>query len=118
MGLTYKPGTNTLRRSDSVALCLDLHAEGASVRAHDPAVTSLPPDVAASVQLCDSPAAAAASASALVVSTPWPEYRHVSAPDVLGRMKRRVGVDANRFLADTIGRAADVEYFSVGKARS
>jgi UDPglucose 6-dehydrogenase len=114
-GLTYKPGTNTLRRSDSVELCRALHADGARVQAHDPVVTSLPLDLATAVRLCDTPAAAAKGASALVVSTPWPEYRQVSAGDVLSRMDRPVVVDASRFLADTVGRAPGVEYFSVGR---
>ena len=38
LGLTYKPGTDTLRRSAAVELALALRAEGASVAAFDPAV--------------------------------------------------------------------------------
>ena len=45
-GLTYKPGTDTLRRSSAVELCRWLATVGASVRAHDPAVSVLPPDLA------------------------------------------------------------------------
>ena len=36
-GLTYKPGTDTLRRSAAVELCADLVKAGAKVRAWDPA---------------------------------------------------------------------------------
>src|SRR5450759_2140238 len=50
-GLTYKPGTDTLRRSSAVELCEWLHAQGATVRAHDPAVKTLPPDLAARITL-------------------------------------------------------------------
>ena len=38
LGLTYKPGTDTLRRSGSVELCKWLMSRGVKVRAHDPAV--------------------------------------------------------------------------------
>jgi UDPglucose 6-dehydrogenase len=38
LGLTYKPGTDTLRRSPAVDLCKRLIATGARVIAHDPAV--------------------------------------------------------------------------------
>ncbi len=38
LGLTYKPGTDTLRRSESVALCRWCVEQGASVRAHDPSI--------------------------------------------------------------------------------
>jgi UDP-glucose 6-dehydrogenase len=37
-GLTYKPGTDTLRRSSAIELCRWLLAVGATVTAHDPAV--------------------------------------------------------------------------------
>ena len=45
LGLTYKPGTDTLRRSAAVELALALRAEGASVAAFDPAVRALPDDL-------------------------------------------------------------------------
>ncbi|EQD40130.1 UDP-glucose 6-dehydrogenase, partial [mine drainage metagenome] len=41
-GLTYKPGTDTLRRSLAVELCDWLIEQGAKVRVHDPAVKELP----------------------------------------------------------------------------
>ncbi len=114
-GLTYKPGTDSLRRSGSVELCRWLHAERAAYCAHDPAVTQLPLDLAACVRLADTAIAAVEDASALVVATPWPEYRHVSAGDVTAGMKRRLVLDANRYIADTLVSAPEVEYLSVGK---
>jgi UDPglucose 6-dehydrogenase len=114
-GLTYKPGTDTLRRSAAVELCHWLADHGATVRAHDPAVRLLPPGLASRVQLSSSPLAALDGASALVVATPWPEYREVDAHVALGRMARPLVLDANRFLADSLGRVPGVAYVSVGK---
>ena len=114
-GLTYKPGTDTLRRSSAVELCQWLHAHGAAVRAHDPVVTQLPDDLAACFEAAGSALAAADGASALVVATAWPEYRDVTADELAGRMTRRLVLDANRFLAETLGRNSDIEYVSVGK---
>jgi len=114
-GLTYKPGTDTLRRSSAVELGQWLHAQGAVVRAHDPAVKQLPPDVASCIQLADSALGAAVGASALVVATPWPEYRQVASGDVVAKMTRPLVLDANRFLGETLGRTSDIEYLSVGK---
>jgi UDP-glucose 6-dehydrogenase len=39
-GLTYKPGTDTLRRSLAVELCRWLLEQGAQVQAHDPGDSS------------------------------------------------------------------------------
>jgi UDPglucose 6-dehydrogenase len=114
-GLTYKPGTDTLRRSSSVELCEWLVDRGARVRAHDPAVKTLPPDLAARITLVDSALAAVDGASALVVSTPWPDYRKVAPADVAARMTNRLTLDANRFLGATLGADPSMRYVSVGK---
>jgi UDPglucose 6-dehydrogenase len=114
-GLTYKPGTDTLRRSSAIELCRWLADRGAAVRAHDPAVKSLPADLAARVTLTDDPRSATDGASALVVSTPWPEYRLVAAGDIVARMKRPLILDANRFTQETLGATAGIEFVSVGR---
>ncbi len=77
-GLTYKPGTDTLRRSSAVELCQWLAGAGARVRAHDPSVSSLPANLQKDTELCDSPLQAADGAAALVVCTGWPGYREVA----------------------------------------
>jgi UDPglucose 6-dehydrogenase len=115
-GLTYKPGTDTLRRSSAVELCQWLVAQGAGVRGHDPAVRSLPPDLAARFELSATPVDALQGADALVVATPWPEFKAVEPAAVLAAMKRVLVLDANRFLAESLGSRQGVEYVSVGRA--
>ena len=111
-GLTYKPGTDTLRRSASVELCRDLAAAGAKVVAWDPAVTSLPADLTDILSLAPSAASALSDASALVIATEWPELERVEL-DALRAMKRTLVVDANRFLAKRFA-GQEVEYYAVG----
>jgi UDPglucose 6-dehydrogenase len=108
-GLTYKPGTDTLRRSSAVELCQWLAQQGARVQAHDPAVKTLPAELAKIIQLCPGPADAVKGASALVLATPWPDYLavEVSAPIVL---------DPGRFLEKSIGKNPSIRYAAIGKA--
>jgi UDPglucose 6-dehydrogenase len=113
-GLTYKPGTDTLRRSSAVELCRWLRAQGAIVRAHDPAVTSLPPALAAEIRLCETPLAAADGASALVVCTAWPEYREVSVAELQSVMPAPVVLDAAGFLAQSMAESGVLRYARVG----
>jgi UDPglucose 6-dehydrogenase len=115
-GLTYKPGTDTLRRSSAVELAQWLHAQGAAVRAHDPAVRSLPDALKPALQLADDPVAALEGADALVVATPWPAFKAIDAGAVGGRLKSGVVLDANRFLGATLGALPGIRYFSVGRA--
>ena len=115
-GLTYKPGTDTLRRSSSIELCQWLVDRGATVRAHDPAVHALPVDLGEHVVLAQTALSAVDDASALIVATAWPEYREIAAADVAARMTRRLVLDANRFTAATLGASSEIEYLSVGRA--
>jgi UDPglucose 6-dehydrogenase len=114
-GLTYKPGTDTLRRSSAVELAEWLHRHGATVRAHDPAVRSVPEALAAVLRPSADPLAALEGADALVVATPWPLYREVDAAAAAARLGRAAVLDANRFLAGTLGAIPGIRYFSVGR---
>lgn len=115
LGLTYKPGTDTLRRSSAVELCRWLAAEGARVSAHDPAVKALPDDLASSVELKESALAALSGADAAVVATEWPDYRSLGAVEVLSAMSSPLVIDPNRFLAGTLGTDPRITYAAVGR---
>ena len=114
-GLTYKPGTDTLRRSGSVELCNWLCARGASVRAHDPAVRELPPALAGQVLLLQDPLDTLGKADALVVATPWKDYLSVGTDAILSRMRHPVVLDPARLLAQTLGADPRIQYITVGK---
>jgi UDPglucose 6-dehydrogenase len=114
-GLTYKPGTDTLRRSTAVELCEWLAAQGAQVRAHDPAVKVLPPALAEKFSLFPDPISVLQEAAALVVATEWPEYKAVSGEKVQKALASPNVVDANRFLASTLGLIPGINYYTVGK---
>ena len=114
-GLTYKAGTNTLRRSSAIELCQWLLEQGAQVQAHDPAVKSLP-EQSAAMSLCASPVDAAQDADALVIATEWPDYRAVSMTETLAAMHSPIILDANRFLAASLEALPNVTYVAVGKA--
>jgi UDPglucose 6-dehydrogenase len=116
-GLTYKPGTDTLRRSASVELCRDLAAAGAAVVAWDPAIRALPDELAQVVALAADAGSALRGASALVIATEWPELAKLALAGPVRTMQRRLVVDANRFLAKAFAEVsdlADLEYYAVG----
>jgi len=116
-GLTYKPGTDTLRRSLAVELILWLLDQGAEVTAHDPAVTELPPELA-QVQRAETPLNALSGARALVVCTQWPEYRDASPQDVAAAAPGLLVLDADRFLRQftpaNLAAVEQLQYRAVG----
>jgi len=113
LGLTYKPGTDTLRRSAAVELCLELLKSGARVRAVDPAVKTLPGELA-NVSLVSSVAEAANRADALVVCTEWPEFRQVNWKETAQAMAGNLVLDANGFLGKELKAVPGLEHISVG----
>ena len=113
-GLTYKPGTDTLRRSSAIELCRWLAGEGARVGAHDPAVESV--DLPG-IDLFKDPLEAACGASALVVMTEWPVYRTFTGASVANALSGpKIILDANRFLGGELAATENVVYATVGKA--
>jgi UDPglucose 6-dehydrogenase len=116
LGLTYKPGTNTLRRSGAIEICLWLHSRGAVVRAHDPAISSLPEGLEQMIELRASPAEAIEDADAALVATEWPEFRSLTVDDVVSRMRRAVVLDPGKHLEAALSRDPRVQYHAVGKA--
>jgi UDPglucose 6-dehydrogenase len=112
-GLTYKPGTSTLRRSLSVELCNALIARGARLRVHDPAAEALPAAWTGAVERCDDPIGATVDVDALVVATEWPEYRRIA--DGAGKRLKpgQFVLDPNRFLAPWSS-IPSIRYVSVG----
>jgi UDPglucose 6-dehydrogenase len=114
--LTYKPGTDTLRRSASIELCMWMTQHGAHPQVHDPAIKVLPEGLSQKFTLHADPLAALKGATALVVATEWPVYQSLGADSVVTAMSVPLVIDANRFLVDNLGSDPRIRYFTVGKA--
>jgi len=113
LGLTYKPGTDTLRRSLSVELCDWLIEQGAKISVFDPAVQVLPGRWKNQVIKARSAIAAVTGVDALVVGTEWPEFRR-DAMQIAEKLKpNMVVIDPNRHLS--FGENSfDLRYLAVG----
>ena len=116
LGLTYKSGTDTLRRSEAVSLGFWLREHGARVIFHDPVVHHLPEDLADKFQLTDDLRKALTDSDLLVVLTDSPIYRKEVHPLLLAQtMRRRAVIDQSRFLAAQLENFPGIEYSTVGK---
>lgn len=117
LGLTYKPGTDTLRRSTSVELCQWMHGRGYRIQAYDPAVTQLPDDLRPVIALSASAAEALKNADLAVVATEWPEFRMLAADNFVSAMRRPAVIDPNWFLAGVLAEDRRVHYVTTGRDR-
>ena len=97
-GMTYKPGTSTLRRSLPISVARDLLARGARVSAHDPRADwrdVTPPD---GLVVTDSPYSAATAADLVVLLTEWPEYLELDFTRLANVMARPLVLDTKGHL--------------------
>ena len=112
-GLTYKPGTNTLRRSLAVELCDWLLEQGASVKVHDPTVQDLPERWVGRVFCYQLALDALVEADVLVVGTEWPEFRQQANKLVSVAKPHIMVIDASRHLQSALA-SSGLKYVSVG----
>jgi UDPglucose 6-dehydrogenase len=115
LGLTYKPGTDTLRRSSAIELCRWLRGQGVTVKGHDPAIGALPEELDGVLELCDAPGTVLEGADVAVIATEWPDFKRLPA-DVFARSMRRPRVlDQNHYLA-AIAHDPRIDYQATGCA--
>lgn len=113
-GLTYKPGTDTLRRSLAVELCDWLIGQGAAIHVYDPAVRRLPERWAGKVVAhTRALEALVGGVEALVVGTEWPEFRDEAPGLCTVAPAGLVVIDANRHLYAVL-KNSGFKYVAVG----
>jgi UDPglucose 6-dehydrogenase len=113
LGLTYKSGTDTLRRSLSVEICNWLIKQNARISVHDPVVKDLPEEWNGKVQSYDSVEETIRGVQALVIGTEWPVYKEIRGADVVELAPGVTVLDPNRFLT-SFERVSGIKYISVG----
>jgi UDPglucose 6-dehydrogenase len=115
LGLSYKPGTDAIRRSLAIELSGSLCAAGAKVAAYDPAVKAWP-GAPQNFTLAGGMTEALSDADALVLMTEWPDFKAIKADEIVARMARPNVLDQNGFLGHL---AADprISYLTIGKPR-
>lgn len=116
LGLAYKVGTDTLRRSGAVELALWLKEQGADIRAFDPAITELPSELGKTITLCARPELCWQQADALVLTTEWPAFKDLQWNLVAKEMRNPLIVDQSRFLEKTLESLTGVQYVALGKS--
>jgi len=109
LGLAYKENTHSTKNSP--ALMLLGHLKGKNVRVHDPVV---PTAVVPFARSCAEPLQCAQDAEALVIATPWPQYRELALADLRRAMAGRVLIDPYRLLDGKAAAAAGFEYHALG----
>lgn len=112
-GLTYKPGTNTLRRSLALELCYWLVNQGTSINIYDPVIKKMPKQLLNKVNQVKNALDVIKHADALIVGTDWPEFKQVVSKLATKVKSSFVIIDPNRHLQANINEY-EFKYYAVG----
>ncbi|MBI2913614.1 MAG: UDP-glucose/GDP-mannose dehydrogenase family protein [Chloroflexi bacterium] len=114
-GLTYKPGTSTLRRSLSLELIDALAGQGTSVKAYDPMadIRELPAGFPA--RIGDDPYETARDSDALLILTGWPDFRDLDYAAIRLFMRQPVLIDALNLLDREALLGYGFRYLGIGR---
>jgi UDPglucose 6-dehydrogenase len=113
LGLTYKPGTNTLRRSQSVEFCKWASGKGARLQVYDPAIKNYEPEIKDIVTLSHSVKDALQGTDVIVIATSWPQFKEENFDQWI--TKKVVVADSNGFLEDKFKDEKKYRYIKIGK---
>ena len=117
LGLTYKAGTNTLRRSSSIEFIKEMHDRGCCIRAFDPSNPELPSELSY-IKLSNDVEEAVSGSHAIVIGTECPEFKKLNWEKIIGLMKTKIIIDAGGFLQveiyKTLYKYPNINYRRVG----
>ncbi|HSX13989.1 MAG TPA: nucleotide sugar dehydrogenase [Chlamydiales bacterium] len=97
LGMTYKPGTSTLRRSIPLEMAHTLVKKGAKVKVYDPKANWAEADLQG-IQIVDNPNLIAQGSHFLLLLTEWQEFKSLNYNDLAKTMKEKKFFDPYSFL--------------------
>ncbi len=111
-GLAYKENTHSVKNSPSLATIVQL--PGARICVHDPwvpqaAVSNLP------ITRAEDPIDAVRGADALMILTPWPQYRRIAPERVAAALNGRIVIDPYSVLDLKATAAAGLAHYTLGR---
>ena len=116
LGLTYKPDTNTLRRSNSIELCNALVKKQCIVKCNDPSLNELPKNLKQKFKFSKSIEDTIKYTDAIVIATEWKQFKELTIDSILKCVHTPIIIDANGFLEEQLGNKPDkIRYVSVGR---
>jgi UDPglucose 6-dehydrogenase len=112
-GLAYKENTASIKNSPSLATIAAL--PDTKLVLHDPVVNASAAQHKKAVAASD-PLVALKGADALMILTPWPEYRAIKPAAIAAGMRGRVVLDPYAVLDAEAARAVGLQHYMLGRA--
>ena len=115
LGLTFKPNTDDMRDSPSLAIVPALVAQGADVRAFDPQGMKEAKKIITGIKWCGNAYDAIDGSDVLAIVTEWNEFRALDLQRIKDLMNDAVMVDLRNIYNPDEMVAAGFDYHSIGR---
>lgn len=115
LGLSFKPNTDDVRESPSLAIIQAVSQEGAEVVAYDPAAMAEARKVLDGIVFAEDAYAAADGADAVILLTEWNQFRNLDLPRLKGSMRQPIFIDLRNVYDPAKMAASGFRYSSVGR---
>ena len=115
LGLSFKPNTNDIRESSSIAIIQGLLAMGAKVKAFDPGAMEETKAVLPEIGYGKDAYDVAEGADALVLATEWNQFRRLDLQRIKGLLKNSVFIDLRNVYDPEQMKRLGFNYCGVGR---
>ncbi len=115
LGLTFKPNTDDMRDSPSLAIVPALQNAGATVRAFDPQGMKEAREMLSGTVFCENAYETMEGADALAIVTEWNEFRLLDLERVKGLLSQPLMIDLRNIYKPEEIIKAGFDYHSVGR---
>lgn len=115
VGLAFKENTDDIRESPSLDIAKMLADRGAVVRGYDPVAMENVQRTAKYINLAEDAYELARGSDALVIATPWNEFKSLDFDRIRGLMKQPIIVDGRNLYDPARMLAQGFQYRGVGR---
>jgi len=119
LGLTYKPGTDTLRRSLSIELCKELFLNKAIIYAYDPLVKTLDGEYSHFIKLREDVSQVFIGADCVILCTEWNDFKYCLSELNINKMKNKIVIDCCGFMLEEAKKLkGNLKYIALGSRQN
>jgi UDPglucose 6-dehydrogenase len=115
LGLSFKPNTNDIRESSSIAIIRGLLSMGAKVKAYDPAAMEDSKAVLPELEYGKDAYDVSSGADALVLVTEWNQFRRLDLPRIKSLLKSPIFIDLRNVYEPDQMKKLGFQYCGVGR---
>ena len=112
-GLAYKENTHSIKNSPSLVTIKKL--KDTTLQLHDPEVSTSVVNNAKAIGFTNA-IEAAKGADALMILTPWPQYRQIEVDKITSAMRGRIVLDPYAVLDAKVARSSGLAIYTLGQA--